>query len=119
MRTQRSYRQALPCRRSQDRAPRKGPCRSISGGRNDPRAVRFLFSEGMTTEIEILQTPFNMYADQQSVITGIAESARPTKERLEYYLLRNRSTNTDWPDVCEDERHMAIVLAEWIYAYAR
>jgi hypothetical protein len=29
------------------------------------------------------------------------------------------STNTDWPDVFEDERHMAIVLAEWIYAYAR
>jgi hypothetical protein len=60
-----------------------------------------------------------MYADQQSVITGIAERVRPTKERLELYLLRNRSTNTDRPDVFEDEPHMAIVLAEWIYAYAR
>jgi hypothetical protein len=45
--------------------------------------------EGMTTEIKNLGTPFLCHADQQSVITEIAERVRLTKERFEIYLLRN------------------------------
>ena len=70
---------------------------SISAGRNDPRqkwqgdeGSADPVCEGMTTEIEILENPFICHADQQSVITEIAERVRLTNERLEIYLLRNR-----------------------------
>src|ERR1700675_3175338 len=96
---------------------RKGTCRSISCGRNDPRLkwqvdgqCGSLLRGYGKKKSKFRETPLIGHADQQSVITEIAERVRLTKERLEIYLLRNRlHEHTDWPDVFEDERHVAIV----------